>query len=294
MTAPVRPLTGNITFEGGEGIVLAADRTGPEDGPPVIFLHGGGQTRYAWGGTAQRIAAAGFQAFAVDQRGHGESGRSPTKSYAYEDFAGDVRAVARQVFATTGQEPAFVGASLGGISSLLACVNDPALPVSALVLVDITPWMNPEGVERIIGFMSADMEHGFATLEDAAAAIASYLPHRKRSVRLEGLAKNLIEGPDGRYRWHWDSAFVQGPRPIATDHQAISDRLIAEAGALQIPVHLVRGRDSDLITPEHANDFIDLLADGSWVDISGAGHMVAGDRNDIFSGAILDFLKERV
>jgi hypothetical protein len=77
--------------------------------------------------------------------------------------------------------------------------------------------------------MAADMREGFATLEEAAAAIAAYLPHRKQPRSLEGLAKNLRQDSDGRYRWHWDPAFIDGPRNINTGAETVQQRLIEAA-----------------------------------------------------------------
>ena len=51
---------------------LVADAYGNPQAQPVLLAHGGGQTRYAWGKTAQQIAAEGFYAVALDLRGHGE------------------------------------------------------------------------------------------------------------------------------------------------------------------------------------------------------------------------------
>lgn len=291
MTAPLAPPDGHrLTFTGADGNTIVGDRLGPDEGWPVILAHGGGQTRHAWGGTAQALAAAGYRAISIDQRGHGQSSRSQNANYRYPDFAADLRAVAKIVRDQTGRAPAIVGASLGGLAAFLAALGDKPAPVGALVLVDITPWMNPDGVDRIMGFMTADLEDGFESLDAAAEAIAHYLPNRKRMPRLEGLAKNLVRGADGRYRWHWDPAFVAGPRAISTDYESTTAYIVENAGHVVCPVHLIRGRESDLIDEDQAQRFVQLLKNGSYADISGAGHMIAGDRNDVFTDAVLTFL----
>jgi pimeloyl-ACP methyl ester carboxylesterase len=259
-------------------------------GNPVVLLHGGGQTRHAWGGAARRIADAGHHAYTVDQRGHGESAWIEDQAYAFDDYAADAIAVCREVANRHGKPPVLVGASLGGISGLMADhLGGPAL-LAGLVLVDITPHIDPDGVSRIQGFMAADMREGFATLEDAAAAIAAYLPHRKQPRSLEGLAKNLRQDEDGRYRWHWDPAFIDGPRNINTDAETVQQRLIDAARGITIPVLLVRGQQSELVTEEAVAAFREMAPHAEFVDVSGAGHMVAGDRNDAFNDAVLGFL----
>jgi len=183
-----------------------------------------------------------------------------------------------------------VGASLGGISGLMAAhMGGPGL-LAGLVLVDITPHMDADGVSRVQGFMAERMREGFATLEEAAAAIAAYLPHRPQPRSLEGLAKNLRKDNDDRYRWHWDPAFIDGPRNINTGGESIQHGLIEAARGLTIPALLVRGQQSELVTEEAVKAFREMVPHAEFVDVSGAGHMVAGDRNDAFNDAVSGFL----
>ncbi len=283
--------TAKIEFSGAENNRLAADRFG-SGGRPVLFLHGGGQTRRAWDATARRVAAAGMTAIAVDLRGHGESEWVASGNYTFADFAADAAAVSRQTAERYGRAPVAVGASLGGLASLTAELNHGPL-IDALVLVDITPRMDPEGVAKVQGFMGERIADGFATLEEAAQAIARYLPHRKRPASLDGLSKNLRRSPDGRYRWHWDPAFMAGARSINVGTAALMDEVSRSLSRLAVPVLLVRGMQSELVHEAHARDFVASVPYGRTVDVGGAGHMVAGDRNDAFCAAILDFLAAR-
>jgi pimeloyl-ACP methyl ester carboxylesterase len=284
---PARTDGARLELAGHGGLRLRAEAFGGEAGPPVLLLHGGGQTRHAWGGTARALAEDGWSAVAVDLRGHGESDWAPDGDYAFERFAADVVAMARGFAAP----PVLVGASLGGIASLLA-VGLEGAPARALVLVDIAPRFELAGAARIIAFMTARPE-GFASLEEAADAVASYLPHRERPRELGGLAKNLRRGADGRLRWHWDPRFVAPDRP----RHSVEDlpaRLDEAARALRLPTLLVRGQLSDLLSEEGARHFLELAPHARYADVSGAGHMVAGDRNDRFTRAVRDFLRDEV
>ncbi|MGJ8570963.1 MAG: alpha/beta fold hydrolase [Hoeflea sp.] len=282
-----------VDFTGASGNRLVADVHEPRGdvhGNPVLLLHGGGQTRHAWGGAARRIADAGHMAVTIDQRGHGDSAWVEDKAYAFDDYAADAVAVCREIAVQNGKQAVLVGASLGGISGLMAeHVGGPGL-LAGLVLVDITPHMDADGVSRIQGFMAERMSEGFATLEEAAAAIAAYLPNRAPRRSLEGLAKNLREGDDGRYRWHWDPAFINGPRNINHGSETGQQRLVEAARGLEIPVLLVRGQQSELVTEEAVNAFREMVPHADFADVSGAGHMVAGDRNDAFNDAVSGFL----
>ncbi|WP_163272619.1 alpha/beta fold hydrolase [Chelativorans alearense] len=277
-----------IAFTGAEDNRLAATLW-DGGGHPVIFLHGGGQTRRAWDATARSIAERGMRAITVDQRGHGESAWVTSGNYTFAHFAQDMAAVARQVAERFHARPSAVGASLGGLASLAAQTDDENL-LESLVLVDITPRMDPEGVARIQGFMGARMEEGFSSLEEAADAIAAYLPHRRRPGSLSGLRKNLRLDADGRYRWHWDPAFIKGVQNINVGSAALMQALFDALPRLMLPVLLVRGVQSELVHEAYAREFVERTPSASYVDVGGAGHMVAGDRNDVFSRAVLDFL----
>jgi pimeloyl-ACP methyl ester carboxylesterase len=284
MTAHSRP----VTFTGAGGNKLVGDVTG-EDGPPVLLLHGGGQTRHAWRKTCDVIAKLGRVAYAVDQRGHGDSEWVKDDAYTFPDFAADAKALANALVERTGQRPVAVGASLGGIASMLA-QGTYGQVFDALVLVDITPRVNRDGVAKVQGFMREHAREGFATVAEAAEAVAAYLPHRPRPRSNEGLKKNLRLHPDGRWRWHWDPRFLDGRRRVGPGGGEVEDMLVAAAKKIKVPSLLVRGASSELVQEKHARDFLDLVPHASYVDVSGARHMVAGDRNDQFASAIKSFL----
>ncbi len=286
-----RPSRERVELLGLNGLRLVADAAGHPDNPPVLLFHGGGQTRHAWGTTVEALASTGFRALTVDMRGHGESEWSPDGDYTIDAFAGDLLAVAR----TFDQPPALVGASLGGIASLIAAGEHVSeRVVRAVVLVDVAPKIEEAGRNRIGDFMLEHMTTGFASLDEVADAIQRYNPHRPRPSDLAGLRKNLRER-DGRWYWHWDPAFLswrQGPTPDETRTSLAPEaRLEDAARALDaIPTQLVRGRQSDLLSEAGAKAFLELVPHAEYVDVAGAGHMVAGDRNDLFNDAVVDFL----
>ncbi len=272
-----------VRLHGHQGLTLVGDLYGPSAGPEVVLLHGGGQTRHAWDATAEALAEAGFRVLSFDQRGHGDSDWAEDGDYRVHAYAADLLAVTTQLHAP----PAVVGASLGGMAALLAQAEDPAA-IAALVLVDVAPRLELEGVKRIIAFMTSHPD-GFASLEEAGDAVAAYLPHRPRPDDLSGLAKNLRQGPDGRYRWHWDPRFISPARsrgPSVT-HELLS----AAANKLTVPTLLVRGGLSDVLSEEAAREFVELVPHAEYVDVAAAAHMVAGDRNDRFATEVVGFLR---
>ncbi len=270
-------------FEGFNGVTLAADVGGSVDQPAVILMHGGGQTRRSWGSAAEALIARAYRVVSLDLRGHGESDWAPDCDYSLDAFVQDLKAVLR----TLDKPPVIVGASLGGVSGLLAVGESESQIASALVLVDIVPKIDLEGVARISGFMSAN-PGGFATLEAAADAVAAYLPHRPRPKDVSGLRKNLRFGPDQRLYWHWDPKFMSGS--LHSAQEEMRARMDAAARLVRSPTLLVRGEHSEIVTREGVESFLALIPGAEFVDVEGARHMVAGDENSAFNSAVLNFL----
>jgi pimeloyl-ACP methyl ester carboxylesterase len=270
----------------GHGLTLAASAYGDSDDPPILLLHGGGQTRHAWGRAGEAFAGRGWYAIALDLRGHGDSEWAPDGDYGMTAFAGDIRAVVNAL----PQPAVLVGASLGGLASLIVVGESPEPVASALVLVDVTPSVERDGAIRIRGFMLEGME-GFGSLEEAADAIAAYLPNRPRPRDLSGLRKNL-RSRDGKWYWHWDPRFINARAGIDGQSGLVDhDRLAAAAGNISIPTLLVRGRMSDIVSEAGVRELRELVPDAEVVDVAEAGHMVAGDRNDVFNDAVIEFVE---
>ena len=183
--------------------------------------------------------------------------------------------------------PVIVGASLGGMTGMLAIGETDGTNAKGLILVDITPRVEPAGVRRIHEFMTANLD-GFENLEQVADAIAVYNPHRPRPKRLTGLMKNLRER-DGRFFWHWDPAMLDRPE---NDQSGRWDRVDQAALRIKLPTLLVKGSESDIVSDETVAHMTELMPHADFVDITGAGHMVAGDRNDAFNSAIFSFLEK--
>jgi pimeloyl-ACP methyl ester carboxylesterase len=110
VTEPVRR-----TYQGG-GVSLAGDEFAADSPVGVaLLLRGGGQTRHSWKATAARLSRAGWTAVTLDSRGHGDSGWAPDGDYSMDALTSDLLAVA-----THYDDPVLIGASLGGLTSLVA------------------------------------------------------------------------------------------------------------------------------------------------------------------------------
>lgn len=276
----------------GAGLTLAADLYGDADAAAVVLLHGGGQTRHAWGGAAAALARAGYHAVSVDLRGHGDSDWTPDGKYGIDEYAADARVLSEQ-FTTRHGPPALVGASLGGLSIMVAVGESDRQRELAggIVLVDVAPRVEAAGRDHIRDFMMGGLR-GFDTLDDAAESIAKFIPHRQRPKDVSGLAKNLRQRGDGRWYWHWDPRWMSNQTGVDGQPGLVPhERLTAAAARLTVPTLLVRGQMSDIVSEESVRELRELLPTIEVVDIADAGHMVAGDRNDMFNDAVIDFIR---
>jgi len=177
----------------GDGVTLVADRWDPptQDASGsgvdrkglVLLLHGGGQTRHSWRNTGRSLAADGWSAIALDARGHGESQWAPDGNYGIDALVADLTSIIGEL----GEKPVLVGASMGGMTSLIGQGENPEL-ARGLVLVDIAPKIETAGTGEIMAFMHSGLD-GFASLDDAAAAIAAYTPNRVRKPNPQGCTK---------------------------------------------------------------------------------------------------------
>ena len=264
-----------------DGVALAIEHFGHVRDPAILFAHGFGQTRRAWDATAVTLATAGWHAVTADARGHGDSGRRDDGDYHYDQFVDDLVRVAR----ASGETPVLVGASMGGLIGLAAQALHS--PFRALVLVDITPRWETAGVERILAFMRAHPD-GFSSYDEAADEIARYLPHRAERKSEASLRQLLVRDDRGRLRWHWDPRMLD----FATrDAETLQRDLLAAAAMIRVPVLLVSGARSDVVSTETIAEFLAHVPHARHVRLPDATHMVAGDANDTFTRVVLEFVQ---
>ncbi|WP_062344026.1 alpha/beta fold hydrolase [Novosphingobium sp. CCH12-A3] len=276
MNAPARA----VVELPGDGLTLRADAYGSPEGPPVVFFHGGGQSRRAWRGAASNIAAAGYRTYTVDLRGHGASDWAADGDYLLDAFGRDVAAL----IDTFDRPVVLVGASRGGQSALVGASRRPGR-VALVMLADVAPLLRDEGVDDFRDFFAASAA-GFATVDAAADTLAEHLGLQRKSD-VSGLEKTMRRGLDGRLYWQWDPLTVS---PEFLNPPSESLALEHAAARITDPVVLVRAEHSTIVTDEGEALFRKLTPQLEVVLAKGVGHMITGDRNDVFAETLLDYL----
>ncbi len=281
----------DIPTAGRSGFTLVDDRQvhylewGPSGAPAIVCLHGGGQTAYMW----EELGAAfgvDHHVLAPDLPWHGDS--DPIEDMSRQALA----ATLPPLFEAFGIDRAvLVGASLGGLVSMTLTAARPEL-VAGIVLVDIAHRLEDAGVERIVEFMRA--HESFADLDEAAAAVAEYLP-RRRAVRPERLTRNLRRRPDGR--WEWKHGYTKRLRSGAEIGEGGGWReLVAgldeDIRGFTCPVLVLRGAASDVLSSEGAEEIAALIPDARLATIAAAGHHAAGDNPETTVGLVATFLTD--
>jgi len=260
--------------------------------PAVVCLHGGGQTAYMFEEFGAALAGR-YHVLAWDSADHGDSdpfldgpaADNPIDRHALAADAGPLCAE----FGIT--RAVFVGASMGGIVSVTVAATRPDI-VGGVVLVDVGHRMESAGVRRISAFLA---EHeSFADLEEAAAAIAGYLPGR--TVTQGRLTRNLRQRADGRWVWkHGLGRRIREREGLVDPDQgaaAVVAGLDDDLRGLHRPVLLLRGSASDVLSEAGADELLELLPDARYARIQGAGHLAAGDNPESFVSLVARFLDE--
>jgi len=292
-----RPPRHDVPVGGRSGFVLLEQRQvhylewGHAGLPAVVCLHGGGQTAYMFEQLGARFAGR-FHVLAWDAPDHGDSDPLDDSPAAGPPL--DRHALAADVAPLLAEfgigRAVLVGASMGGIVSITVAARRPEL-VGGVVLVDVGHRLETAGVRRITAFLA---EHeSFADLDEAAAAIAAYLPGR--SVTIGRLTRNLRQRADGRWVWkHGLGRRIRARGFVDVDQgaAAVVAGLDDDLRSIHRPALVLRGAASDVLSEAGADELLELLPDARYARIQGAGHLAAGDNPESFVGLVARFLDD--
>lgn len=261
----------------GDGLMLAGDAYGDPAASPVLFFHGGGQSRNAWTGSARTVADAGYYGISFDLRGHGDSDWAEDADYLADAFGRDIEQLLKQFC----RPVTLVGASRGGQAALIGGSRHPD-KVRLIMLADVAPMMRDDGVEGIRAFF-AEGSAGFDTLDAAADSLALHL-NQQRISDPQRLGRSMRRDEKGRWHWRWDPATG---RSDYLHPPSEGEAVLVAAARLKSPATLVRAELSHLLTDEGVEIFQQLAPQLEIITAPGVGHMFTADRNDAFAAQLL-------
>lgn len=273
------PPVARVTGAAPDGRVVSALHWGAAP-PRVSFLHGAGLNAHTWDRT---VLALHEPALAVDLPGHGDSAWRDDAAYAGRALAGDILPLLHSL---ADRPQVLVGQSLGGLTAAAVAATAPEL-VAALVIVDISPGLDPRGgADQIRQFYAGPTDwahHG--ELVDRAL---SFGLGGDRTAATRGVLLNSRVRPDGRVEWkhHFAriaNALAADPRAAAAaDAQgdALATVLAAsgwdDLAAVTAPVTLVRG-ERGFLSPADVAEFARRVPHAEIVTLD-SGHNVQEER----------------
>lgn len=241
----------------------------------LVFLHGGAQNAHTWDTVA---LALDRPLVAIDLPGHGHSDGGREGSLGVADNAKDV-AVAIRALAPNAR--GVIGMSLGGITTLALADQDPDL-VRAIVLVDVTPGVNPEKSKQIGEFINGP--ESFPSFDELLERTMKYNPTRTESSMRRGILHNAVQREDGSWVWRYQRFRAQEPALAKADEGADDARgvffgeLWEAVGRVKVPLLLARGmRDQSVVGDEDEVELLRRLPSAEVEHFEEAGHSLQGD-----------------
>ena len=220
--------------------------------------------------------------YALDQRGHGHSDRAADLGhYSRDHMASDIQGF----IAERGLErPVVLGHSMGGMNAMTFAARHPE-QLRALVLIDVGPGVNVDGVQQVRQFVAGPYE--LDSLDAWVDMTHQYYPFRSKEAIRRRLAVSLRETPEGKMAKMFDERFREADfRGVADGRDGIWET----AKALTVPTLLLHGENSPVLKREQAEEFADQVPVVTLVTIPEAGHSVAGDQPEAFVDAVRGFL----
>jgi pimeloyl-ACP methyl ester carboxylesterase len=254
---------------------------GAPDAPPIVLLHGGHQSAHSWDLVSLHLAQR-YRVLALDQRGHGDSEWARDVAYTNADMALDA---ASFIVALGLQRVILVGHSMGGRNAMLLTRQD-ATRLRALVVVDVGPEVSDRGRQVIAGFVRDNEE--FDDLEHFIRNVQQYDPYRSRAHIERTVKYNMLQRADGKFVSKCDAT----PRRLGLVRGSgkLENITLDDTRMFRLPVLVVRGANSTILTEDAAERLRQALPNGALVTVPDCGHNVHGQNTPGFISAMTGFL----
>jgi len=263
----------------------------------VVCVHGLSRQGRDFDTLAHALSARS-RVVAVDVAGRGHSDwLEDPMAYQVGIYAADLAALLMQLRTETpGVQIDWVGTSMGGLIGMVVAAQ-PALAPRRLILNDVGPVIQWEALQRIAGYLGSNPS--FATEQDAVDYLASissgFGPHT--AAQWHALSQPMLREREGRWWLHYDPAIALPLKALMAADEVASRQAVREGeaalwglyDAIKAPTLLLRGAQSDLLTPETAEQMARRGPRARCVSFEGVGHaptLVAADQVAV----VCDFL----
>ena len=252
----------------------------------LILLHGFGETSAVWADSAAELSRE-YRVIALDQRGHGGSQRASDHNYSRTSQVEDLETF---IEALAPRTVTLIGHGMGGANALCYAAEHPDV-VSALVVIEAAPEVLRTGIETMRRlFAAAD---AFSTLDDAVQVFQEFYPYATQEQLTRRVRASVAVTEEGSYAWDFDPIFrdatARPPEPDPGQRRMVNLWDCVER--VQCPVMIVRGSETDMLTPE-AVQRLHRRIPGSRVSlIEEAGHSVPSDQPAALGQHIREFLQ---
>ncbi|KAA0236736.1 alpha/beta hydrolase [bacterium] len=266
------------------GLKLHYQEWGNPSAPTIVMLHGFGVSGHMFDEFAERMQDR-FHLIALDQRGHGDSDWSEEGDYSRDAFVSDLEGFCQ---ALGLDRFILIGHSMGGLNSVAFTAQHPGR-VRALVLVDVGPEAARDGVDNIIRFTRGPDELDF----DEFVEMAHRFNQRRTIENIrERMRHRLKPTGDGKWTWKFDRRFRQADSGLTIGSGLSNDEMWHLYRSVAVPVLLVRGSESDVLSQDVAERAAREMRSARLVVVPGAGHSVPGDNPDDFTAAVVEFIED--
>jgi pimeloyl-ACP methyl ester carboxylesterase len=238
----------------------------PGAGPSLVLLHGSSSYGLQWEWVADHLSE-NLHVYALDQRGHGDSGR-PDGEYSAEEYAQDVH----QLVETLGLGRIIIGGnSLGGrVSQVFAAEYPEHCSAVILAAVHLSNFYHDRARMAAVLESACAMLHStteFASRDEAVAFLKGSRGDRETEASLNHRIEHNMDRVGDGYRVKYDTVRVaQGLTHMARD-------LRAYAAKVTCPVLVMRSTTGSELSPEKANEIAALWRHGRTVDVE-SGYML--------------------
>ncbi|MBS0248761.1 MAG: alpha/beta hydrolase [Proteobacteria bacterium] len=274
----------NYAVRGNTGLSLNVIEWGPENGQPIVMLHGIRGYAETFANLAGALAPT-YRTIAYDQRGRAGSDWDPERQYFVDSYVDDLDAVVQHL----GLEQFdLLGHSLGGMVSIVYAARRPR-QVKRLVIEDAGPGASNDsaGGERIRRELTTT-PMTFPTW-DAAVDFMRRLRPTVTAAAIEDRLHHMMKKSEDGWTWRYDHIGIAEARLSADPRNAVD--LWSQVEKIACPTLVLRGGRSDYLQRETAAAMSARNVNIRWADVPDAGHYIHDDQPAAFVRLVADFLR---